>query len=460
MSDSIAGTTAAPSRNAGAGIRRAGALLWRRRWVALLTFAAVANAVAAGLVVAPREYTASAQVEAAFNHALAPDAGTYQDLVGTVAHNASSRPLLEAVAAQVGGRTAPQLAGEVHAAVLPGTVVVKIEVTDADPDRAARIANAVAAAVKDDDPSNGAFGLKVSETSIPPEHPSAPNIRLLGLLGGLLALVCALAAAALTDRMFRTVGDPEELGAVTGLPVLGVIPRPSDADGIPAADPEADEFQALRALRVAVEFASAERPSRLLVVASASQDPWAGWLAVNTASALGEVGHRVLLVNADRDRRVHPALDVPGEDGLYDVLAGSRDLAEVIRVGLHPQVDLVPLGHAHLATPSLLEMRFRGLLDEAEDEYDVVVVHAAAVSASEDARIMAIHGAMLLTVVAGRANPRHLRRAADHLRMIKLRLLGTVLIGTRSVHQRRRPIRLTPSVLEDIPKVSGRGTSE
>ena len=41
------------------GLRALGGLLWRRRWVALLVFALVVNAVAAGLVIAPREYTAT-----------------------------------------------------------------------------------------------------------------------------------------------------------------------------------------------------------------------------------------------------------------------------------------------------------------------------------------------------------------------------------------------------------------
>jgi Mrp family chromosome partitioning ATPase len=260
------------------------------------------------------------------------------------------------------------------------------------------------------------------------------------LAGLLLSLLLAVLAAAVVDRLFRTVGDAEEMGEITQTSVLGVIPKPDDLDSVPAIEPRADEFQALRALRIAIEFASVEDPSRLLVVSSAStSEPASGWLEVNVAAALADVGHRVLVINADRDAKVHPALENPGEPGLYDVLAGSCDLRDVVVAGPAPRIDVLPLGQAHLAAPSLLEMRFRGLLDDTEGLYDVVIVHAASVASSEDARIMAIHGAMVLTVPSGRVHPRSVQRAAEHLRTIRLRVLGTVLVGARPGRRTRLP---------------------
>ena len=261
----------------------------------------------------------------------------------------------------------------------------------------------------------------------------------MALLGFLLAAFLALVAAAIADRMFRTVTDSDELGEASETSVLGVLPKPDDPAGVPALDVDAEAFQAIRALRIGVEFASAEDPSRLLVAASASSsDPWPGWVEVNLAAALAEVGHRVLVINADRDGEVHPALSSPGGLGLYDVLSGSCDLDEAVVPGPAGKVDVLPVGQAHLAGPSLLEMRFRGLLEDTEDDYDVVIVHAASLAGSEDARIMAIHGAMLLTVPAGRVHPRAVRRAAEHLRGIRLQVLGSVLVGVRQTRRRRR----------------------
>ena len=422
------------------GFRALGALLWRRRWIVLLVFALVANAIAAGLVLADREYTATARIAAT------PQEGTslpasYEDLLGTLADVAESRPLLEEVADEVDGRFAQDLRDDVEGKVVPNTVIVQVSVTDTDPDRAAEIANEIVDQLPSHDPTGGSFDFDVTEEAVPPDDPSSPNVPVTFLAGLALGLVLAVAAAVVADRVFRTVTDPDELAEVSDTVVLGVLPKPADPHGIPAVDPVADEFQSIRALRFAIEFASAEDPSRLLVVTSASgSDPWAGWTEINVAAALGEVGHRVLVVNTDREADVHPALVAPGEPGLYDVLAGEVELVEAVRKGPTGLVDVLPVGQVDLASPSLLEMRFGSLLEDSEADYDVVIAHAAPVSTSEDARIMAIHGALLLTVPSGGVHPRFVRRAAEHLRGIRLRVLGSVLLGVRPVRRPRRTL--------------------
>lgn len=434
-------TGASPSLAVRGGFRALGSLLWRRRWTVALVFALVANAIAAGLVLADREYTASARIAATPQDDLSsPSPASYSDLLGTVANVAESRPLLQDVSEQVSGRSVDQLRDGVEGEVVSGTVIIQVSVSDTDAERAADIANLVVALLPEHDPSSGAFEYHVTEYAVVPEEFSSPNVPVTVLAGLGLALLLAVAAAAVADRIFRTVTDPEEMGEVSETAVLGVIPKPADPQGVPAIDFWAEEFQSIRALRIAIEFASAEDPTRLLVVTSASAaDPWAGWTEVNLAAALAEVGHRVLVIDADREGHVHPALEAPGEPGLYDVLAGECDLEDAVREGPTELVRVLPLGEAHLAAPSLLEMRFRGLLDDTEEDYDVVIVHAAPVSGSEDARIMAIHGAMLLTVPSGSVHPRFVRRAAEHLRGIRLRVLGSVLLGVRPSRRPRRP---------------------
>ena len=430
-------STTAPTAVRG-GFRALGALLWRRRWIVLLVFALVANAIAAGLILADREYTASARI-AATPQELSSSPASYEDLLGTVADVAHSWPVLEEVADEVGGRSADDLRDDVEGEVVPGTVIIQVSVTDTDAERAAEIANEIVALLPAHDPSSGSFEYSVTEEAVVPDDPSSPNVPVTMLAGLGLGLVIAVAAAVTADRVFRTVSDPEEMGEVSDTAVLGVIPKPADPRGLPAIDDLAEEYQAIRALRFAIEFASAEDPTRLLVVTSASgSDPWAGWIEVNLAAALAEVGHRVLVVNTNREGDVHPALEAPGEPGLYDVLAGETSFEDAVRGGPTEMVDVLPLGQTDLAAPSLLEMRFGVLLEETEDAYDVVIAHAAPVSTSEDARFMAIHGALLLTVPSGTVHPRFVRRAAEHLRGIRLRVLGSVLLGVRPTRRPRR----------------------
>ncbi len=423
------------------GLRALLALLWRRRVVVGFVLVLMTATVSTGLALAERQYTATARIAATPPSDQSTSPASYTDLLGTVADIAESTPLLEEVSRELqGARSVARLREEVSGAVVDGTVIIQVSVSDPDPEMAAAIANAVVAELPGRDPSNGAFDFNVTEPAAVPDSFSSPDIPLTALAGLGLSVLLAVAAAAVADRAFRTVMAAGELGEVSDTAVLGVVPRPTEPAGLPATDPAAEEFQALRALRIAIEFAGAQDPTRVLVVAAASgEDPWAGWLEVNVAAALAEVGHRVLVVDAERDRTdLHPALAAPGDPGLYDVLAGTSTLAEATRRGPAERVDVLPLGNAHLAAPSLLEMRFRGLLEDTEEDYDVVIVHSAPVSGSEDARIMAIHGALLLTVPAGRVHPRHVQRAAEHLRSIRLRVIGSVLTGVRPTRAARR----------------------
>lgn len=430
----------ATSTGSGVNLRAFLALLWRRRLTMLLVLLLVGATVGIGLVAVQREYTATARVAAMPPQELSESPANYIDLLGTLADVAESRPVLGEVAKAIGDRPLGDLRDHVRGSVVAGTVLIQVSATDSDPVKAAQIANAVVAALPDHAPSSGTFLFNTTEPAAVPTSFTSPNIKITVLAGLLLALALAVAAAVLKDKATRTVDTPDELAELGGSAVLGVLGRPGDADGVPALDPDSDEFGGLRALRVALEFASSEHPTRTLVVSpTAGPDPWPGWLEVNLAVTLAEVGHRVLLIDADRgDRARHPVLDVPDAPGLYDLLAGTAELPAASIEGPVDGVTVVPLGNADQVAPSLLEMRFHRLIAEIDERYDVILIHAASVAESEDARIMAIDGALVLTVPAGRVKPRILERTAAQLRGIRIRVAGTVLLGARSGKKQAR----------------------
>ena len=411
-------------------LRSFGQLLWRRRLLMLLVVILVAGSTAAGLALVERSYTATARIAVTPAPNAESTGAEYVDILGTVADVIESRPLLEEVASALGGRTVRQLQEDVVGEVVSGTLLVQVSATDTDPTRAAQTANAVAEGLSAVDPTGGAVQFSTTAPAEVPRTFSSPNLEISVLAALVLALAAAVAAAVVYDRLTRTVETVDEVTTTTGIGVLGVVPRPVDATGVPAADPASPEFAALRSLRVALEFASSDHPTRTLVVAPAAPDPWSGWLEVNLAVALAEVGHRVLLVDAHRtDRHRHPALDSSDGPGFYDMLDGSATFAEAVRPGPVDGVTVMPPGNVHLCAPSLLEMRFRQLLGSFDGEHDVVIVHAPAVADSDDARIMAIDGGMLLTLPSGRVSSEQLHDAVEELREARTRVVGAVLLG-------------------------------
>ncbi|GAA1744405.1 Wzz/FepE/Etk N-terminal domain-containing protein [Aeromicrobium alkaliterrae] len=436
-------TTATPDRassphptqpHPGSGMRELGSLLWRRRAIMLLVVLLVGTTVGIGLALAERSYTATTRVTVTPSPSLEQTPASYEALLSTMAGVAESRPVLAEVSDAVGDRSVRQLQDSVSSAVVAGTLTIQVSVSDTDPEVAAQVANAVVALLPDNDPSNGGVEFTVTEPASVPLAPSSPNVAVTLLAGAALAGVLAVIAAVLHDRVARTVETAEDVAEATDVRVLGVVTRPDDAAGVAVTDVQSREFASLRALRVALEFATSDEPTRSLVVAPVVTDPWSGWLEVNLAASLAELGHRVLLVDAHRtDVERHPVLDAAGEPGLYDLLAGTAELPDVLRDGPVDGVSVVPLGNIDLAAPSLLEMRFRQLVDQVDGDHDVILVHAPAVTESDDARIMAIAGGLLLTVPSGRVKRPVLERALDDLRAVRIRVIGAVLLGAKAV---------------------------
>lgn len=423
---------AAPATPGGPTVRGFLRIVWQRRLVALLMVLLVAVCVAAVLALSPHRYTAAARVAATPPAATTNSPANYTDLLGTAAEVAHSLPVLEEIHRSTPSRSVAQLQDEVNASVIFGTVLIQVDVSDTDPTLAAQIANAAAAALAAHNPSRAYLTFTRTQPATVPTSYASPDLRVVLLAGVLLALVLGAAGALAYDRLARTVDDADDLAASTGVPVLGVVPRPQDPGGTAALQPASAEFPALRALRVALEFACIERPTRSLVVAPAATDPWAGWLEVNLAVALAEVGHRVLLVDADRAAQSrHPVFDTVAHPGLYDIMAGTASLDAASLSGPIDGVSVVPLGNADLAAPSLLEMRFGAFLEEVDEKYDVILVNASPLSESDDARIMSVGGGLLLTVPVGRVQPRMLSAVMGSLRETRTRVLGSVVLGTR-----------------------------
>lgn len=408
-------------------------LLWRRRLTVILVIIVIAAGVGIGLAAAPRQYTAVTQVAATASAQPNGSTPNFTDLLGTLANVATSRPVLDQVHEALPERSVAQLQDEVSAEVLFGTVIVQVRVTDANPRIAAQVANGVATLLPQHDPTNGSLVLTVTEPAVVPSTYSSPDLQVSILAGALLALVLAVIAAVVRDRAARTVDSAEDVAAGTGTAVLGVLPEPREPEGLAAAESRSPDFVALRALRVALEFASIEQPTRSLVVAPAVSDPWGGWLEVNLATALADVGHRVLLIDANRvDRRRHPLFDYPEAPGLYDLLSGTVALEDAVVCGPVDDVAIIPLGCADEAAPSLLEMRFRQLLEEIDEKYDVILIRSAPINDSDDARIMAIDGGLLLAVPSGRVRPAALGLAMQNLSSVRTRFLGSVIVGGRA----------------------------
>lgn len=417
--------------------------IWRRKSLALLVLLLDVAATVFFLATAPREYTAEATMSAAPNEkVLAQGAGTIETLQSTIAQLASTPDVLSKVATRVPQRrTVRELRENVTGSLLPGTVLIRVKVVDGDAENAAAIANAIVTELPSHDPSEGIFVFSTVERATPPLGPSAPNTKLVLAVGGVLGLALAIGAALLRDNAARRIDTADEVQTATGAAVLTRVPRPKDVTSVVGVGPDSPGGASFRALRIALEFVAARDPLPALVVTSAVPDDTDGWLAANLAVALAQVQHRVLLVDGSLYQPGrHPLLDAPGAPGLAEVLQGA-ETEPLVRSGPVDGLFILPAGQVSNDAAQLVETRFGELLLGWSRTFDVVVVDAPAVSVSDDARVMSVAGAVLLTVPAGRVAPRTLRDTAASLRVVNARVAGAVLVGGEAEQRTTRASR-------------------
>jgi polysaccharide biosynthesis transport protein len=264
-----------------------------------------------------------------------------------------------------------------------------------------------------------------------PDGSGSGMTLLMGLVAGLIMGVGAALGIEYLNPRVRGVSDAE---AVTGLPLLGVIPRMSP----PSRDPVAAAIgkEAFRSLRTNIRFARASEP-RILAVTSAAPKQGKTTVAVNLASTLAEQGPgRVLIMDGDLRRPlVHRMFSMDRGPGLTELLAGTVEADQAIHPSpIHPNLYVLPSG-SQVPNPSAVtdSKAFSDLLEGLREEFDFVVIDTPPLLAVTDGAVIAktVDGT-LVVVRADRADPGAVAHAMDQLRQIDASLLGVILNGVGS----------------------------
>ncbi len=168
-----------------------------------------------------------------------------------------------------------------------------------------------------------------------PTNPVSPQPVRSGLIALTLGVILGVGVAFLREFLDDSIKSKDEFERVApGVPVLGLIPVVGAWRGketpymVSIADPTSPAAEAYRTLRTSIQFIALDQPMRTLQVTSANPQEGKTTTLANLAVALARSGSTVAIVCCDLRRpRVHEFFGLTNDVGFTSVLLGKVPLA-------------------------------------------------------------------------------------------------------------------------------------
>ena len=275
---------------------------------------------------------------------------------------------------------------------------------------------------------------RVISSATVPERPSYPRKRLIvgiALAGSALLGVLIVLLLEHLDSGFRS---RDQLETVTGLPVLGVVPRPRGrfASATPIYDdildrPHSVLAESLRSLRTGLLLSDVDNPPRAVLVTSSVPGEGKSTTALALARTAAKAGQKCLIIDADlRKPRLQEAFGVPNGIGLIDYLSRDVPLEDMIHIDFRSGAHFILAGRAASQSADLLgSAKMRGLVRALRDTYDLVIIDTAPVLAVSDALVLMREVDKTIFLVRCERTPRDLVQAG----LRELHAAGASLAG-------------------------------
>jgi capsular exopolysaccharide synthesis family protein len=254
----------------------------------------------------------------------------------------------------------------------------------------------------------------------------------------MLGLGSGLLLAFLREYLWSGVKIGTEIERSFGRPIVGMIPlmQYRKSRGAPfdrllrgmVDEPLSQFSEAVHAVRIGLELSSAN-PKVILITSplpAEGKSAAAMLLAASSASA----GKRTVLLDCDlRQQSISEAFRTKRQPGLYELLRGRAELADVITKGPGMKAYVIPAG---ATVPNgadlLMSQRMRDLIAELRGEFDYIVIDAPPLLPVVDALALAtVADKVLLIVEWGQTRSASISEAFKVLRPEVHRVAGIVL---------------------------------
>jgi capsular exopolysaccharide synthesis family protein len=279
--------------------------------------------------------------------------------------------------------------------------------------------------------------LDVAQVPNAPFKPKKAQNIVLSLLFGLMGGVFLAFFVEYFDNTIKTDVDIEK---ISRLPVLGRVPiskaTPKELVNVNSNENAAFDIvafsEAFRSISTRIQFSSASKPPKQLLVTSPMAQDGKTIISLNIAMSLMSSQKKGIIIDADLRRPdVHTLFNIDNSTGLSSFLSGISEFDGLIKKSPYSRLDAITAGPVPPNPSELLNSsRMRELVDGLSAAYDFIIIDSAPVLGMSDSLVLStIIEGVIVAVKAGNTSGDALSQTNKALKSVNAKILGVVLNG-------------------------------
>ncbi len=289
--------------------------------------------------------------------------------------------------------TYDKLLSEINVTSVDDTELLKITVTDKNPETASIIANRIVEVfgreVKDIYKINNVSVLEKAEI---PTKPSNIHTVKDMVIAALVGFVLSSGIVFVVFYFDDTLRDIETVEKEIELPIIAkVFKDKSKIELVVEEQPNAAASESIRNLRTNLQFSSIDNELKTILITSSVPSDGKSFVSSNLAISFAQAGKKVLLIDCDlRKGRQHNIFNVSGSKGLSNLLI--KDIGEyndyIVKTNIK-NLSVMPRGTFPPNPSELLNSKKnKTFLEIVRKKFDIVILDGAPVSGLADSLIL------------------------------------------------------------------------
>lgn len=363
-----------------------------------------------------------------------------QKLVETYSKIIKSKLVLEQVISETGVTyTAEELSKNVSVEAYENTEMLKISVTDQDPELAANIANSIAQVFSGEIAKIYQINnISVVDVAVTPEEVSNNTLKRDLLLALFVSIFGTIGVVFVVYYFDDTVKLTDDLEEEIGMPVVAKVFK-SDIGSknnrkielLAQKYPKSVVSESIKTLRTNLQFSSVDEDIKTILITSSIPGEGKSFISANLAISFAQTDKKVLIVDCDmRKGRQHRIFKLSNSKGLSNLLIDDMtNLKDYINKTSVPGVHVITRGTVPPNPSELLNSKKNAdLLRVLKAKYDVIIYDGVPCNGLPDSIIMSKLVDKVLIVSSDSMTPKSvLESTKKQLESVNAPIAGDVL---------------------------------